>query len=143
MSIEAALAALTAELKRNSDLLETITTTAAKNMKAAAPADEKAPVDKPAGKPAGKPAADKAPPKRKVPTPAEMAKATTDFLEVEDEGEYNKRRALVKAIVNKHGVKKMSEIEEGERIAASDALVAYKAGDATGYEAEEEEESMA
>ena len=49
MSIEAALAALTAELKRNSDLLETITATAAKNLKAAAPADEKAPVDKPAG----------------------------------------------------------------------------------------------
>jgi hypothetical protein len=142
MSIEAALAELTAAINRNSDLLETITTTAAKNVAkgADAPAD-KAPVKAPVTTkaPADKGPA-KAPAKVKIPTAPEMAKGTTDFLEVEDEDEYAKRRALIKAIVTKHEVKKMSEIAEGDRQTALDAIAAYKAGDATGYE---EEESMA
>jgi hypothetical protein len=135
MSIEAALAELTAAINRNSDLLETITTTAAKNLAKGADA----PADKaPAKAPATTKAPTKAPAKVKIPTAPEMAKATTDFLEVEDEDEYAKRRALIKAIVTKHEVKKMSEIAEGDRQTALDAIAAYKAGYATGYEAEED-----
>lgn len=140
MSIEAAMAELTAALTRNSDLLETITKTASSNMQknAAAPTEEDTPkaakAEKPA-KTAAKPAAVKPP---KVPTPAEMASATTSFLEVEDEDEYNTRRALVKAIVSANGVKKMSEIPEDGRQKALDALVAHKAGEPTGFEDDED-----
>ena len=70
-----------------------------------------------------------------------MATATKDFLEVEDEDEYKNRRALVKRIIGKHQVAKMSEIAAEQRQGALDALTAYKAGDATEYD--EEEESLA
>ena len=68
-----------------------------------------------------------------------MADATVNFLEVDDDEEHDARRTLVKAIVAKHGVKKMSEIPEAERQQALDAIAAYKAGEETGYE----EESLA
>jgi len=142
MALEDEIKALTAALNRNSDLLEGLTAKAAA-AKASAPADkpkdaepEEAPRGR--GRPPKDAAADKPKPK-KAPTDKEMADATVEFLEVDDDDEHEARRALVKAIVAKHGVKKMSEIPEADRQKALDALTAYKAGEETGYE----EESLA
>lgn len=134
----------TAELKRNSDFLEILTSKAKTSLAVAAEktgADEKS-EDKAAEPqkraPAAKPAAKEAPKKKaKVPTPAEMAKATTDFLEVDDEDEFDARRALVKKILAKFNAPKMSEIGEDDRDAALEILTAYKAGDPTGLEEDE------
>lgn len=133
MAIEEEMKALTTALNRNSDLLERITASA------------KAKLDGGDTKPAGKPAAggtkaadEEAPkprvaraPKEKPLLPADMSKATTDFLEVEDEAEYADRRAFVKKIITKFGADKMSTIEESDRAAALAYITAYKAGDAT------------
>lgn len=137
MSIEAALAALTAAVEKNNELLSIVVATAAANMAKGKTDDKPATKadDKPATKPVEKKTTAKPP---KVATPAEMAKATTDFLEVEDEDEYNARRALVKRIVSAHEVKKMSEIPEADRQKALDALTAHKAGEPTGYDDEED-----
>ena len=143
MALEDKIEALTAAMNRNSDLLEGLTAKAAagaaKVTNNAAASDSEKPADAPKR---GRPAKEEtAPKKAKVPTPEEMATATKDFLEVEDEDEYKNRRALVKRIIGKHQVAKMSEIAAEQRQGALDALAAYKAGDATEYD--EEEESLA
>lgn len=149
MALEDKIDALTAALNRNSDLLEGLTAKAAAGAKAAATAAASTPAaaesDKTEEAPRGrgrppKAAAEPEKPKKvKAPTPEDMAAKTKEFLDVEDEDEYSARRDLVKKIIAKHGVSKMSEIEEDKRQAALDALVAHKAGEATGYEDEEED----
>jgi len=145
MALEDEIKALTAALNRNSDLLEGLTAKAA----AGAAAKTSAPAEKPKdvevedaprgrGRPPKEAAAEK-PKAKRAPTEKEMADATVEFLEVDDDDEHDARRALVKRIIASHGVKKMSEIPEAERQKALDALTAYKAGDETGYE----EESLA
>ena len=145
MALEDEIKALTAAMNRNSDLLEGLTAKAA----AGAAAKTSTVADKPKdadpeeaprgrGRPPKEAAADK-PKAKKAPTEKEMADATVEFLEVDDDDEHDARRALVKAIIAKHGVKKMSEIAEADRQKALDALTAYKAGEETGYE----EESLA
>lgn len=134
MSLEDLLKENTAALNRNSDLLEGITNAAKANLKnsTATPKDE---VEKPASKPRAK-ATDKP---AKAPTVKEVTDQTKEFLEVDSDDEYNERRAFVKKIVGKFGAEKMSELEEGDRRAALDYLVAYKAGDATDLDEEEDE----
>lgn len=124
---------LTVAVKENSELLKFLTGKArdgltakddsTKASKPAAAAKE----DKEDKKPASRSrSSTKAP---KAPTSKEMAEATTKFLDVDDETEYKDRRELVMQIVEKFGVKKMSEIDEGERQSALDMLEAWKAGD--------------
>lgn len=144
MALEDDIKALTAAMNRNSDLLEGLTNRASAGAaaKAAAEPEKAEPKGEDAPRGRGRPpketAADKPKPK-KAPTEKEMADATVEFLEVDDDEEHDARRTLIKAIVAKHGVKKMSEIPEAERQQALDALTAYKAGEETGYE----EESLA
>lgn len=129
MSLEEALKANTEALNRNSELLEFLTSKARDGLtgkdEAAKPAkaSAKETEDK---KPASRSRATKA---AKAPTAKEMSEATTKFLDVDDENEYKDRRDLVKQIVDKFGVKKMSEIEEEDRQTALDYLEAYKNGD--------------
>lgn len=140
MALEDKIEALTAALNRNSDLLEGLTAKAAAGAAKVtnnAASDSEKPADAPKR---GRPAKEEtAPKKAKAPTPEEMATATKNFLEVDDEDEYSKRRALVKRIIAKHEVAKMSEIAAEQRQGALDALTAYKAGDATEYDEEEED----
>ena len=139
MSLEEKIDALTAALTRNSDLLEGLTSAAKAKTASAPAADSEKAADAPKrGRPA-KAEAEAAPKKAKPPTPEEMASATTKFLEVDDEDEYAKRRALVKRIIGKHEVKKMSEIAVDQRQGALDAITAYQAGDATEYDDDEED----
>ncbi|MEN3144581.1 hypothetical protein ABDF71_21565 [Ochrobactrum sp. WV_118_8] len=129
MSIEEALKANTEALNRNSELLEFLTSKArdgltgkdesTKPAKASAKETEEK-------KPASRSRSTKAP---KAPSAKDMSEATTNFLDVDDEGEYKDRRDLVKQIVDKFGVKKMSEIEEEDRQTALDFLDTYKNGD--------------
>ena len=136
MSLEDKIDTLTKALDRNSDLLEILTAKAkasseTKPIPAAATEPPKAAAAEEApkrGRPA-KAAAEKPAKAAKVPTPAEMSKATTDFLEVDAEDEYNARRDLVKKILGHFESKKMSEIAEADRQKALDMLSAYKAGD--------------
>lgn len=60
--------------------------------------------------------------KVKVPTSKEISAATTKYLEVDDQDEYDHRREIILKIVDKFGVKKMSEIEEDDRTEAMDLL---------------------
>ena len=147
MGIETEMAALTAALNRNSDLLEILTSKAKPAIESKAAEKAAAPVEKASEKTAPvedapKPRATRGAAKLKAEkTPAEkdMADATVKFLEVDGDEEYEARRGLVKKIVAKFGVKKMSEIAEGERKGALDMLEAYKAGDDPFAEAEEDD----
>jgi hypothetical protein len=141
MALEDELKALTAAVNRNSDLLEGLTAKANAAKSAPAADSEKATDAPKRGRPAKEAA--EPPKKAKVPTPEEMATATKNFLEVDDEDEYAARRALVKRIIAKHDVAKMSEIAADQRHGALDALTAYKAGEATAYDEKEEEDDIA
>ncbi len=124
-SFEETLVAILGELKKNNELLSILTSAA----KAGLPADKGGTAD--AGtttKTTRGKAADKAP---KPPTAAAVTEETKKFLDVEAEEEYNDRRAFVVKVCEKFGVKKMSELAEGDRNPALDYLVAYKAGDET------------
>lgn len=138
MSLEDKIETLTAVLNRNSDLLEGITAAAKNNMKtveAAKPVAEKAEDgEKPTR--GRKPAAEKA---VKAPTVKEVTEKTQEFLKVDSDDEYENRRNFVKKIVAKFGAPKMSELEEGDRKAALDYLVAYAAGDETDLDEDEDE----
>lgn len=131
MSIEAALEALTAAVKENTDVQKAIY---AKINGAAAAAPASAPADKPAADKApaaDKPAratrgANKAP---KVPTVKEIQEKTTGFLDVEDDTEYEERAAVVVQITEAFGVKKMSDIADEDRVKAMEMLDAAIAGD--------------
>ncbi len=137
MSLEDKIDAMTAALNRNSDLLEVLTGRAEKGLANKAEAETKKPVEEEAPKRtrSAKPAEEEAPKrtrsaaKEKAPTPKEMGEATTTFLDVEAEDEFEARRALVKKLLAHFDAPKMSEIEESKRQSALDALAAYKAGD--------------
>lgn len=141
MSIEAALDALTAAVKENTDVQKGILAKIGGAAASAptAPADKPAP-EKPAA--ADKPAratrgAKNAP---KVPTVKEIQDKTTSFLDVEDDTEYEERAALVVQITEAFGVKKMSEISDEDRAKAMEMLDAAIAGDDPfAGEAQEEE----
>lgn len=60
--------------------------------------------------------------KTKAPSAKDMSTATTKFLEIDDEDEYEKRKAIIKKIVGKYDVAKMSEIPEEDRAEAMDLL---------------------
>ena len=137
MSLETELAELreaTAELreavKENSELLKFLTSAARGGLtgkEESKPAKATAAAKEEPKKPATRSRA--AAKKEKVPTTKDMADATKAFLEVDDEGEYKDRRALVKDIVDHFGVGKMSEIEEDDRQKALGMLETYKNGD--------------
>ncbi len=135
MALEEQLAALTAALNRNSDLLEGLTAKAAAAQ--ATKAAEK-PVEKAAEKPAESPKKEEAEPAKKrgrpaksekAPSEADMVAATKKFLDVEAEDEYNARRDFVKSLVKKHGVDKMSQIAEDKRAAALESLDNFTRGE--------------
>lgn len=132
MSLEKEIAELREAVKENSELLKFLTSKARDGL------SEKA--EKPAAKatstkeekdekPASRSRASSSAKKTKAPTAKDMSEATTKFLDVDDEAEYKDRRELVMQIVDKYGVKKMSEIEEDDRQVALDMLEAWKAGD--------------
>lgn len=111
-----------------------------------APQDEDAPA-KPAAR-GRKPTAEKAAPEakpaaKKPPTGAELGKIGAEFLDVDEdnEEEYDTRALLVKTIIAAHKKDIDPEIEkprlrdlpDDARQKALDAIVAYKAGEPTGY----------
>lgn len=128
----------TAAMNRNSDLMEIIIGKAKSNLGAAAAEKTEEKAEEPGKRTRATKAAEEPPKKKaKAPTPADMTKATTDFLEVDDDEEYATRRDLVKKILAKYDAKKMSEVAEDDRQAALDILTSYKAGDPTGLEEDE------
>lgn len=133
MSLEKEIAELREAVKENSELLKFLTSKARDGLtekaekpaaKATAAKEEKD--EKPASRSRASSSSSK---KTKAPTAKDMSEATTKFLDVDDEPEYKDRRELVMQIVEKYGVKKMSEIEEDDRQTALDMLEAWKAGD--------------
>lgn len=140
MSLEEALKANTDALNRNNELLEFMTSAARNGLAAKGESPKAEPAKgEPSKAETTKPDAEEAAPTRRrraaAPKPPkalstkEMADATTKFLDVDDEDEYKARRELVKKIVDRLGVKKMSEIEEDDRQGALDKLEAFRAGD--------------
>ena len=117
MSIEKALAELTEAVRENNELLSGLTAKAkAETSGKKAPAkgeDEGDDEEKPKRTRTTKP---------KIPTAKDLSTATTKFLEIEDEDEYNSSKAIIKKIIDKFDAAKMSEIEEGDRAEAMDLL---------------------
>ncbi|MCQ9146110.1 hypothetical protein [Ochrobactrum sp. BTU2] len=133
MSLEKEIAELREAIKENSELLKFLTSAAKGGLgdKAAAAKSSAKGDDKPKAedKPKAASRSRASSKKEKVPSAKEMGEATTEFLDVDNEAEYKDRRALVVDIVGHFGVKKMSEIEEGDRQKALDMLETYKAGE--------------
>lgn len=128
MSIEAALAKLTAAIEENTEELKFLTS--------AARAGQTAQKDKPAPKAAATEEAEKPARatssrsrKEKAPTVKEISDATKAFLDVDDETEYEERADIVKRIVKKYKAKKMSEIDDANRAEAMKMLEVAKNGD--------------
>lgn len=118
MSIEKALADVAEALRENSELLKGLTASAksggtAKATTKAKDEDGDGEGEKPTRKRTAKP---------KVPTAKELSTATTNWLEVDDEDEYERRKGIVKKIVAKFDAAKMSEVEEGDRAEALELL---------------------
>lgn len=118
MSIEKALADVAEALRENSELLKGLTASAksggtAKATTKAKDEDGDGEGEKPTRKRTAKP---------KVPTAKELSTATTNWLEVDDEDEYERRKSIVKKIVAKFDAAKMSEVEEGDRASALELL---------------------
>lgn len=140
MALEDQLKALTDALNRNSDLLEGLTAKANASKGAAEPVKKAAEVEKTEAptKKAEEPAAEKKPRGRpkaeKAPSETDMVDATKKFLAVDAEDEYAARRDFVKTLLKKHDVGRMSEIEEGKRAAALEALDNYTRGEPEGDE---------
>lgn len=116
MSLEERIAELTEAIKENSALLTVLTSKARSNIEVPAPKSEaKAKSDD----------SDAAPkrrgrkPKAKVPSASEMKNAAQEYLDsADDEDEYKSRRAKIKAIVEKFGAAKFTEIAEEHRAEA-------------------------
>ena len=120
MSIEKALADVAEALRENSELLKGLTASAKSGGTAKATTkakDEDGDGDGEGEKPTRKRTA-----KPKVPTAKELSTATTNWLEVDDEDEYERRKGIVKKIVAKFDAAKMSEVEEGDRAEALELL---------------------
>lgn len=116
MSIEKALAEVAEALRENSELLKGLTASAKTG---AAKTTAK---DKDEGEGDGDKPKRTRTTKPKVPTAKELSTATTNWLEVDDEDEYERRKGIVKKIVAKFDAAKMSEVEEGDRAEALDLL---------------------
>ena len=140
MALEEEIARLNKNLERHNALLEQVLGNAEKNVKGGT-ADTKADAPKADTKADTKADAPKATRGRQVKekaiSPDDMAKATTDFLEVDDEDEYANRRAFVKKIITKYGAPKMSAIAEEDRKEALAYLDDYKAGNQTDLDEED------
>ena len=78
---------------------------------------------------AEKPAKRGRPKKEKAPTIAEMKKIGTEYVDVEDEDEYNERRTLVRAIAEYFEVEKFSEIASKDRLTAKKIIEAAASGE--------------
>ena len=118
MSIEKALADVAEALRENSELLKGLTASAKSGGTAKAATktkDEDGDGD-------GEKTTRKRTTKPKVPTAKELSTATTNWLEVDDEDEYERRKSIVKKIVAKFDAAKMSEVEEGDRAEALELL---------------------
>ena len=118
MSIEKALADVAEALRENSELLKGLTASAKSGGTAKAATktkDEDGDGD-------GEKTTRKRTTKPKVPTAKELSTATTNWLEVDDEDEYERRKGIVKKIVAKFDAAKMSEVEEGDRAEALELL---------------------
>ena len=118
MSIETALADVAEALRENSELLKGLTASAKSG--GTAKATTKAKDEDGDGE--GEKATRKRATKPKVPTAKELSTATTNWLEVDDEDEYERRKGIVKKIVAKFEAAKMSEVEEGDRAEALELL---------------------
>lgn len=118
MSIEKALADVAEALRENSELLKGLTASAKSG--GTAKATTKAKDEDGDGE--GEKTTRKRTTKPKVPTAKELSTATTNWLEVDDEDEYERRKGIVKKIVAKFGAAKMSEVEEGDRAEALELL---------------------
>lgn len=118
MSIEKALADVAEALRENSELLKGLTASAKSG--GTAKATTKAKDEDGDGE--GEKTTRKRTPKPKVPTAKELSTATTNWLEVDDEDEYERRKGIVKKIVAKFDAAKMSEVEEGDRAEALELL---------------------
>lgn len=118
MSIETALADVAEALRENSELLKGLTASAKSG--GTAKATTKAKDEDGDGE--GEKATRKRATKPKVPTAKELSTATTNWLEVDDEDEYERRKGIVKKIVAKFDAAKMSEVEEGDRAEALELL---------------------
>lgn len=118
MSIEKALADVAEALRENSELLKGLTASAKSG--GTAKATTKAKDEDGDGE--GEKTTRKRTTKPKVPTAKELSTATTNWLEVNDEDEYERRKGIVKKIVAKFDAAKMSEVEEGDRAEALELL---------------------
>lgn len=118
MSIEKALADVAEALRENSELLKGLTASAKSG--GTAKATTKAKDEDGDGE--GEKTTRKRTTKPKVPTAKELSTATTNWLEVDDEDEYERRKGIVKKIVAKFNAAKMSEVEEGDRAEALELL---------------------
>lgn len=118
MSIEKALADVAEALRENSELLKGLTASAKSG--GTAKATTKAKDEDGDGE--GEKTTRKRTTKPKVPTAKELSAATTNWLEVDDEDEYERRKGIVKKIVAKFDAAKMSEVEEGDRAEALELL---------------------
>lgn len=118
MSIEKALADVAEALRENSELLKGLTASAKSG--GTAKATTKAKDEDGDGE--GEKTTRKRTTKPKVPTAKELSTATTNWLEVDDEDEYERRKGIVKKIVAKFDAVKMSEVEEGDRAEALELL---------------------
>lgn len=118
MSIEKALADVAEALRENSELLKGLTASAKSG--GTAKATTKAKDEDGDGE--GEKTTRKRTTKPKVPTAKELSTATTNWLEVDDEDEYERRKSIVKKIVAKFDAAKMSEVEEGDRAEALELL---------------------
>lgn len=124
MSIEAALQALTEAVAENTATLKSISGAVKNQAKAGATAGTTK-ADEDEDKPKRTRASST---KTKAITAKDLAQKTTAFLEVEDEEEYDRRKVLIKKIVGKFDVAKMSEVAEEDRAEANELLEACIAG---------------
>ena len=118
MSLEERIAELTEAIKENSALLTVLTSKARSNIEVPAPKSEaKSEVKSDDSDAAPKRRGRK--PKDRVPSASEMKNAAQEYLDsAEDEEEYKSRRAKIKAIVEKFGAAKFTEIAEEHRAEA-------------------------
>lgn len=124
MSLETAIAALTEALTENSELLRGLTAKAKTGTADAGKTRDEGDEEKPKRTRAA------ATTKPKAVTAKELGAKTSAFLEVENEDEYERRKAIVKKIVTKYDATKMSEIEDADdRQKANDLLEAAIAGE--------------
>lgn len=79
--------------------------------------------------------------KAKPPTVKEIQQKTTDYLDVDDDAEYEERAELITRIVKHFGVEKMSEIGDDDRTLAMQMLDAAVAGDDPFQDIEPKEET--